>query len=267
MSEYDLEKSYHKIGAIYPILVDRNGNVVDGFHRRQVDEKWPVQVLDWVKTREDQLVARIVANTCRRTVSMEERKRELTELATIMANRGVPIGKIAEEIAEKTGLSESYIRKILPRHLKLEPRVKAGEARWEEISKEKASFGERGKSLHDSGVQILPTLQPMAGTPPPQPDLGRVEVLAREMFEPSRLLEEHYPQVFLAWATMRVGEAVRDPDLLTDTTFLRRACRELLDVAWTRLSASPLVEDVRREFYERVRALEAERRGSGEKDN
>jgi len=78
------------------------------------------------ETRENLLVARISATICRRLVSKRERKRELTELAELMLKRGVPKGKIANEIAEKTGLSRRYVRKLLPRKFKLLVKAKAG---------------------------------------------------------------------------------------------------------------------------------------------
>ena len=78
------------------------------------------------ETRENLLVARISTTICRRLVSKRERKRELTELAELMLKRGVPKGKIANEIAEKTGLSRRYVRKLLPRKFKLLVKAKAG---------------------------------------------------------------------------------------------------------------------------------------------
>lgn len=253
MSEYDLEKSYRNVGAIYPILVDRNGNVVDGFHRRQVDEKWPVQVLGWVKTREDQLVARIVANTCRRTVSKEERKRELTELATIMANRGVPLGRIAEEIAEKTGLSESYVRQILPKHLKLEPKVKAAEAKWEAISKEKAPFGERGENLHLSVMQTFPTFSEA----PPAPDLGRVEFTAEQkVLAEQENLASFYPKEILDFVAFRIGQTITDIEKVMDAEFLREAIRQLLSLIWGKISRDQtFLNSLRAEYDELLRKL------------
>ena len=43
-----------------------------------------------------------------------------------MLKRGVPKGKIANEIAEKTGLNPDYVRNLLPGKFKLSFRVKAG---------------------------------------------------------------------------------------------------------------------------------------------
>ena len=79
---------------------------------------------------EDALAARISATVMRRPVSRNERKRQLEELATLMQKRGVPRGKIVDEIAEKTGLSEGYVRILLPRRFKMTSRVKAAEEKW-----------------------------------------------------------------------------------------------------------------------------------------
>ena len=84
-AEYRLEDSRNGIGPLYPVLLDPHDNIIDGRHRRKVDPKWPSIVVDWVKSREDLLAARIAANVCRRAVPKDERKRELEELATINA--------------------------------------------------------------------------------------------------------------------------------------------------------------------------------------
>jgi len=44
MSEYDLKIS-EKIGQLYPVLVDAEGNVIDGFHRLEADPKWRTEKL------------------------------------------------------------------------------------------------------------------------------------------------------------------------------------------------------------------------------
>jgi hypothetical protein len=210
--EYSLEASYKGVGPLYPVLVDGKGNVVDGFHRRKVDPNWPVQVLPWVKTREDQLVARIAANSCRRSVSKEERKKELTELGTIMLNRGVPRGRIVEEIAAKTGLSTQYVRNLLPGYLKLEERAKAAERGWKatkEKTAEKAPFAERGEILPSRGMREISAFVE------PVPDLGRVELVKQEMLKEQAKIEqlkEVYTAQLVDFANFRIGHVLRDLD-------------------------------------------------------
>jgi hypothetical protein len=164
--EYDLKKSKESVGYLYPVLVAPSGEVIDGYHRRKVDPNWPYVVLTWVKTREDQLVARIAANACRRTVSREERRSEIAELAACMLNRGIAKGALAREIARRTGLSERYVYKLLPKKFKLE----------EFIHKEKAPIGELVHRLEKEVEK-------------PKPDLGKVEVEAKPEYAEGEIEE------------------------------------------------------------------------------
>jgi hypothetical protein len=273
--EYSLEASYKVVGPLYPVLVDGKGNVVDGFHRRKVDPNWPVQVLPWVKTREDQLVARIAANSCRRSVSKEERKKELTELGTIMLNRGVPRGRIVEEIAEKTGLSTQYVRSLLPGYLKLEEKVKAAERGWKaarEKTAEKASFAERGENLLFSEEQkkapfgesgeILPSrgMREISAFVEPVPDLGRVELVKQEMLKEQAKIEqlkEVYTAQLVDFANFRIGHVLRDLDKAYDPAFLGKAVRELIAIVWRVVSGNrELMEAVKAEFDEALKKMQ-----------
>jgi hypothetical protein len=53
-----LKASSERVRRLYPILLDRHGNVIDGRHRLAADENWPKMRLEHVKTEEDMLVAR-----------------------------------------------------------------------------------------------------------------------------------------------------------------------------------------------------------------
>jgi hypothetical protein len=156
--EYDLKKSKESVGYLYPVLVAPSGEVIDGYHRRKVDPNWPYVVLTWVKTREDQLVARIAANACRRTVSKEERRSEIMELAACMLNRGIAKGALAREIARRTGLSEDYVRRLLPKRFKLEEFIHPPTS---------------GRRLEEKAETIPSEVEK------PKPDLGKVEVEAK----------------------------------------------------------------------------------------
>ena len=35
MKNEALEESYKKVGALYPVLVDKKGNIIDGKHRKK----------------------------------------------------------------------------------------------------------------------------------------------------------------------------------------------------------------------------------------
>jgi hypothetical protein len=109
MSEYDLKKS-EKIGQLYPVLLDAKGNVIDGFHRLEVNPNWKTQKLEKIDTEEKLLIARAVSNWNRRQVSKEEKEEWINRLAEIYkkedSNRS---GSIIQRLVEATGLSDRTI--------------------------------------------------------------------------------------------------------------------------------------------------------------
>ena len=120
MSEYDLKKS-EKIGQLYPVLVDAEGNVIDGFHRLEADPNWRKEKLPEIDTEEKLLVARCVANWHRRQISREEKERWINGLARIYKKQGLKVGKrekgerneILNKIMEITGLSNDIVSEYL----------------------------------------------------------------------------------------------------------------------------------------------------------
>ena len=48
----DLKASSERVGRLYPILLDKHGNVIDGMHRLAADESWPKMRLENVETEE-----------------------------------------------------------------------------------------------------------------------------------------------------------------------------------------------------------------------
>jgi len=118
MGSQELKSSSKRIGQLYPILVDYYGNIIDGKHRFGVDEKWKSVRLEHIKTEKDRLIARIIGNTLRRTVSSDEKTEMLDRLGEILLNEGIELGKIAYEIAEQTGMSYTWVMKYLPDRFK-----------------------------------------------------------------------------------------------------------------------------------------------------
>lgn len=116
-----MESSAERVGRLYPILVDKHGNIVDGRHRLAVDEGWPKMKLEDVQTEEDRLLARLISNVCRRRVSGEEKSDLLGKLGNIYLSEGVERGDIAHRIAEETGMSYRWVMKYLPDKYKKRP--------------------------------------------------------------------------------------------------------------------------------------------------
>jgi len=142
MSAYDLAKSRRSVGPLYPILLDAHGRIIDGLHRREADANWPSVTLKHIKTERERLIARIVANTCRRDVSLEERGAQIQELAKLLAQEGVKRGQMVSKIAELTGLTDRYIRMLLPEEFKREYSISAFER--SPVKSEMISESEKG---------------------------------------------------------------------------------------------------------------------------
>jgi hypothetical protein len=118
VTSQELKDSVKRIGQLYPILTDCYGNIVDGKHRFNVDEKWKKIKLAQIKTEEERLVARIISNNVRRTVSRGEKTELLRRLGQIYFNEGIGPGKIAQAVAYKTGMSYRWVTKYMPKNFK-----------------------------------------------------------------------------------------------------------------------------------------------------
>ena len=89
--EYDLKKSRSEVGALYPVLLSKDGRVIDGFHRLEADPNWPTLKLEGVDSEEKVLVARPVANWHRRNISEEEKSKWINDLALYYQKQGLKI--------------------------------------------------------------------------------------------------------------------------------------------------------------------------------
>jgi hypothetical protein len=117
----DLRLSSKTVGKLYPILLDRDGNVIDGKHRLAADESWPKIKLEHVGCERERLLARLISNVCRRTVSSSEKSDTLARLGRIYLEAGERPGKLAYRIAQETGMSYRWVMKYLPDDLKARP--------------------------------------------------------------------------------------------------------------------------------------------------
>ena len=120
--KYDLKASKDSIGPLYPRLLDNEGREIDGFHREDADSDWPTTKLEHIDTDVKYWTARIVANAHRRSISKEERKEDLTELAKALIAEGHE-GNLIKSISELTTFSERYIYDRLPDTFKKRPGV------------------------------------------------------------------------------------------------------------------------------------------------
>jgi len=109
--DYDLKQSMKSIGVLYPILVDANGEIIDGAHRREADPKWPVWVLEDINDPVKSVIARLVANTNRRTLDKKEISAGLRVIAS-MTNWS------PHDIADAIGMSYRWVMLHLPDEFK-----------------------------------------------------------------------------------------------------------------------------------------------------
>ena len=78
----ELAQTYKKFGALYPILLDKRGNIIDGFSRKKVDENWPTITLQVDDETEKQKIS-LIANIIRREISGKEITERLDKLAEL----------------------------------------------------------------------------------------------------------------------------------------------------------------------------------------
>jgi hypothetical protein len=110
----ELRASSERVGKLYPVLLDKYGNIIDGKHRLAVDENWPKVKLEHIETDKQLLITRLVGNVCRRLVSSEEKSRMLGQVGEIYLKEGVAPGEIAYKIAAETGMSYRWAIKYMP---------------------------------------------------------------------------------------------------------------------------------------------------------
>ena len=105
-----LRGSSKKIGSLYPVLLDSNGNVIDGLHRLKADPNWPKFTVKGVLSPWQVSWARLIANE-RRNVSPEEKAQLLREI--YVYTKWTP-----QQMAEELGWNIRKVYRYLPDDLK-----------------------------------------------------------------------------------------------------------------------------------------------------
>jgi len=103
----DLAKSEQTIGQIYPVLKDKKGNIIDGFHRKRVNPEWKEEILD-IDDPLDVLKIR-VATQYRRDVPAQEKKGWVKLCRTLLEERGK--SGTQQDIANALGISQQWVSK------------------------------------------------------------------------------------------------------------------------------------------------------------
>lgn len=125
--EYDLKTSEDKVGQLYPVILSKDGKVIDGLHRLNIDSEWRTETLEHIDNREKFLKARIIANLHRRTVPASEIKAWINDLGGLaLTEKGIELGKISRWIADETGYKHKTIMDYLESKYKDPERVRTG---------------------------------------------------------------------------------------------------------------------------------------------
>lgn len=179
-----LRKSIEEDGVRYPVLLDRGGNIIDGFHRTQITEELsvpcPTQTLDVDQETADRL--RVTLNLARRQLSRLDRSELIAWLAAkhevaarveakermSAGGKGAPVGRtlravdvIAERIngdlakmGETLRVTRSTVEKAqLVSRL---PEDTKHEIRQGRISVDRAAFHSKGRSTKGPARSRIP---------------------------------------------------------------------------------------------------------------
>ena len=123
MSEehYSLRDNRGAIGELYPKIVDKYGNMIDGNSRGREFSEWRTETREQIDTPVKLWLARISANTLRRTVGRAERADQFRHLAEELTKEGVAKEEIIKTVVHLTTFSERYVRELLPDAYKQRP--------------------------------------------------------------------------------------------------------------------------------------------------
>lgn len=98
--EYTLEES-ELIGQLYPVLKDKNGNVIDGNLRLKVDPDWKTEVLQHIDSKEKFLAAQAFSNWHRKVLSFDEKRTIVNGLADLYVKQGCKVVTTNNEVKRK----------------------------------------------------------------------------------------------------------------------------------------------------------------------
>ena len=190
---YNLAETRRSLDELYPVLLDAHGNLIDGNGRLDAAPDWRTETRENIRTRSQLWLARIIANSCRRVVSREERAEQFTELAKSLMEEELPREDMVSTISRLTTFSDRYVRELLPDEYKrgyTPPDKSELSSEYEDLAKNK-EFAEALNALgvtvpdeHRPRVPAAPTVSSErheapaeSGAPAPQPSSGELSQL------------------------------------------------------------------------------------------
>lgn len=103
----DLKKSEQIVGQIYPVLVDKNGKIVDGFHRKSVNPNWKEEKLETDDPMQ-LLKIRVISNF-RRDVPAVEKTQWVKDCRKLLQEKDME--GTQKQVSEALGLSVQWVSK------------------------------------------------------------------------------------------------------------------------------------------------------------
>jgi len=119
-----IRASREKVGELYPVLVDEEGKIIDGYHRLEAYPDWVRKTVEPASPYEEALIW--FAAHKRRKVTTKEAKVKFIAMAEELLKEGVPKGEIATRLAEVTGYTVQRVSSLLPAKYKLKVKRVAG---------------------------------------------------------------------------------------------------------------------------------------------
>lgn len=107
----DLKESEKSIGQIYPVLMNSQGEIIDGRHRKRVKPDWKELQLP-VNPGIDTLRLRVHLNMMRRDIERDEKSQWISETRTLLQFQGKK--GTQKEIAEALGVKRTWVEKYNP---------------------------------------------------------------------------------------------------------------------------------------------------------
>jgi hypothetical protein len=117
-----LRKLRELVGELYPVLVDEEGNIIDGWHRVKVNPNWHRKMVKCKDVSDKALVW--LAAHARRGINPKELSVKMIQVAEKLLTEGVPREQIVTKIAELTGYSERHVRRLLPAKYKAKEKAR-----------------------------------------------------------------------------------------------------------------------------------------------
>jgi len=112
-----LKISKEKVGFLNPVVVDQDGNILSGRHRKYADANWTTIVKEVKDDLERELL--ILHYNIQRSIPKEETQSRLMRIAKLLESSGCPNENISSTITKMTGFSRTYVAELLPEEYKM----------------------------------------------------------------------------------------------------------------------------------------------------